>query len=438
MTLADSLHIILRMGSIEEDFAVKETPTKVLVLGGCYGGLSAALNLRDLCDGKRSRATLHLPDEGTGKRAKLPVEIKIVDERDGYYHLIGSPLALAYEDFAQKAWVKYDDLPALKAPGVSWVQARATSVDPEMKVAIITNTLSGETTEESYDYLIVSTGLRRDWPTVPQSLRRKEYLAEATAHIRAARSARECVVIGGGAVGIEMAAELKLVEPSLDVKLIHSRDRFLSSEPLPDEFKDRTAAVLREGGVDLILSRRVNEIIPINKEDEKPLFDLTLSDGSVLKAGHVISAISHGIPSTSFLPPSSLNEHGYVNISSTLNFKSTAPNHLSHFAVGDIANWSGIKRCGAAMAMGHIAATNVYQQLLQKKFGSEPKFAEFPEVPPMIALAVGKQAVLYGEKEGTTWGEDKMDMMFGSDLGWSICWNYLRLGYDGTTGELVK
>lgn len=354
-------------------------------------------------------------------------------------HLIGSPLALADEHFSEKAWVKYNDLPALKAPGVSWVQARATSVDPEGKVAVITDTLSGETTEETYDYLIVSTGLRRDWPTVPQSLRRKEYLAEATAHIRAARSARECVVvIGGGAVGIEMAAELKLVEPALDVKLIHSRDRLLSSEPLPDEFKDRTASVLREGGVDLILGHRVNEIIPVNKEDENPHFDLKLSDGISLKAGHVISAISHGIPSTSFLPKESLNEQGYVNIDATLNFKPSTPNHTSHFAVGDIANWPGIKRCGAAMAMGHIAATNVYQQLLKAKFGTEPKFAEFPEVPPMIALAVGKQAVLYGEKEGTTWGEDKMQTMFGSDLGWSICWNYLRLGYNGTTGEPVK
>jgi len=37
----------------------------------------------------------------------------------------------------------------------------------------------------------------------------------------------------------------------------------------------------------------------------------------------------------------------------------------------------------------------------------------------MIALAVGKKAVLYGPAEGTTWGEDKMEMMFGEDLGWT-------------------
>lgn len=84
MKADQSLHITLRMGSVEQDFSVKETPTKVLVIGGCYAGLSAALNLLDLCKGRRSRAGAHLPDDSTGPRAGLPVEIKIVDERDGY------------------------------------------------------------------------------------------------------------------------------------------------------------------------------------------------------------------------------------------------------------------------------------------------------------------------------------------------------------------
>lgn len=35
----------------------------------------------------------------------------------------------------------------------------------------------------------------------------------------------------------------------------------------------------------------------------------------------------------------------------------------------------------------------------------------------MIALGVGKHAVCYNEKEGTTWGEELMDVYFGEDLG---------------------
>jgi len=48
--------------------------------------------------------------------------------------------------------------------------------------------------------------------------------------------AQGVVVIGGGAVGVEIATELKVVMPDLKVTLVHSRNRLLSSEPLPDEF----------------------------------------------------------------------------------------------------------------------------------------------------------------------------------------------------------
>ncbi len=81
------------------------------------------------------------------------------------------------------------------------------------------------------------------------------------------------------------------------------------------------------------------------------------------------------------------------------------------------------------MHMGHLAGTNIHQQLLAARDPKyEPQWKEIQEFPPVIALAVGKQAVMYGAADGTTWGEDAMKMMFGDDLGWTICWNYLGLG----------
>lgn len=72
------------------------------------------------------------------------------------------------------------------------------------------------------------------------------------------------------------------------------------------------------------------------------------------------------------------------------------------------------------MAMGTVVATNIHKSILHQIFGTDPSpFKEYPEVEPMIALAIGEQAVMYSPQEGTTWGEDKMEMMFGDDLGWS-------------------
>ena len=111
-----------------------------------------------------------------------------------------------------------------------------------------------------------------------------------------------------------MAAELKLVEPTSKVTLIHSRNKLLSSEPLPDEFKDKSLELLRESGVEVILNQRVKETKPVATDDESPLFNLTLSDNSELRASNVIFAISHSTPTTTYLPSDILNKDGYVKI----------------------------------------------------------------------------------------------------------------------------
>lgn len=55
-------------------------PTKVLVIGGSYGGLAATVTLLDLCRGRTSMGTV--PEAGLN--SKMSVEIKLVDERDGF------------------------------------------------------------------------------------------------------------------------------------------------------------------------------------------------------------------------------------------------------------------------------------------------------------------------------------------------------------------
>lgn len=93
------------------------------------------------------------------------------------------------------------------------------------------------------------------------------------------------------------------------------------------------------------------------------------------------------------------------------------PNVERHFAIGDIASWPGIKRCGGAMMHGYHAATNVHQLMLSEHIGSKPEFISLQAAPPMIGLALGKTAVTYNTVEGTRSGEDLMEAMFGEDMG---------------------
>jgi hypothetical protein len=77
------MHITIRMGSISPQL-LAHTPktTKILVIGGAYAGLAASLNLLDLCAGRPSRFAN--PDPEVKPTRSIPVQIKIVDERDGY------------------------------------------------------------------------------------------------------------------------------------------------------------------------------------------------------------------------------------------------------------------------------------------------------------------------------------------------------------------
>lgn len=58
-------------------------PVKVLVIGGSYAGLSVALNLLDLSLGKPPRFVRDTPVSPEAKNG-FPLDIHIVDERDGY------------------------------------------------------------------------------------------------------------------------------------------------------------------------------------------------------------------------------------------------------------------------------------------------------------------------------------------------------------------
>jgi thioredoxin reductase len=113
-----------------------------------------------------------------------------------------------------------------------------------------------------------------------------------------------------------MAAEIKVVHPTQKVTLIHSRSKLLSSEPLPEDFKNRTLQAVHEAGVETVMGQRVIDITPQNPVDGNSSFELLLSNGLHMKAGLVISAISRSVPSTEFLPKEALDKDGYVRITS--------------------------------------------------------------------------------------------------------------------------
>jgi len=231
------------------------------------------------------------------------------------------------------------------------------------------------------------------------------------------------VLTHSGAVGVEFAGEIKNYYPGISVTLVHSRQDVLSSEPLPTEVKAKVKSILEEEGVKLVLGNRATVHELSNGRSE-----VRLADGTVLTADVVLNTTTKGSATTGFLPVECLNDEKEIKITSNLQFQPTIPNAASHFAVGDVVEWSGIKRAGGAMVMGQLAACNVYASILNSEEStSSLPLADLPVYDNVIGLAVGKQCLTYDKKNGVKWGVQLMKDYFQDDLGWAANLRYLRL-----------
>lgn len=210
---------------------------------------------------------------------------------------------------------------------------------------------------------------------------------------------------------------MKVSHPDVHVTLVHSREKLLSNEPLPDEFKHRVAQVMKEEGVDLVLGQRATvHAVPGDKVKK-----VKLTDDTTIQAETVIDATARSPPNSTFLPGNALDTEGFVKITPTLTFPDEVPNSTNHFAIGDVAAWPGIKRAGGAMFMGQVAASNIYSRILRSEDKSaDIKQTQYPVWPAMMALAVGTQALAYsGPGSEITYGKDTMAENFGEDLAWT-------------------
>lgn len=69
------------------------------------------------------------------------------------------------------------------------------------------------------------------------------------------------------------------------------------------------------------------------------------------------------------------------------------------------------------MHMGQYAAQNIHKLMLRSIQGAEPKFMELDDIPPMMGIAIGRQAVAYHPSTGVTHGEKVLETLFRDDLG---------------------
>jgi NADH dehydrogenase FAD-containing subunit len=81
--------------------------------------------------------------------------------------------------------------------------------------------------EIPFDYLVVATGTKLRAPGTMEHDEKPQSVKYFQSYQKAIENAKSVVIVGGGAVGVQMAADLKELYPEKEVTLVHSRQQLM-------------------------------------------------------------------------------------------------------------------------------------------------------------------------------------------------------------------
>jgi len=188
---------------------------------------------------------------------------------------------------------------------------------------------AGEATHYGYEKLLIATGAQPRHLNVPgadlDGVFALRTLADSDAIRDAARDAAHAVVVGGGFIGMEVAASLRSLD--VDVTLVH-RGAGLFEQFGCEQLSKELAALYRANGVELLLEEEVASF-----GGRPQLTFVTTTSGRSIDADLAVVGVGV-VPSIDFLEGSGLGLDNGVVVNDR--YETNAP---GIFAVGDVANF---------------------------------------------------------------------------------------------------
>lgn len=338
----------------------------VVVVGGGHAGIHAA------------------------KELDPHVRVTLVSPSATYFLSMASPRALVEDGFASKLFFPLDKL---MTHGGAFLQGRAVTIAPD---SVVVQTPDGATTTLAANYVIVATGAGYASPIFTDA-----DAASATAQLAAARAAvaaaKSVLVVGGGAVGVEIAAEVKTDFPGCAVTLATSGAELLSEvSHLPPKgaakLRTRTAAKLAKMGVAVVTgvkAERPAALAPGTAVLAAPGTVVGLSNGSTVTADVVVWAVGGGRPATAALAANFagvISPNGRVRVAPTLQVEGCP----SVFAIGDVKEQAGAKTPDPLMGFhASLQAKHVAKSIVGLTRGRPA--ALYKPGPPAMFLSLGRR-----------------------------------------------
>lgn len=318
----------------------------VAVIGGGYGGVSVAKALDDIAD------------------------VILVEPRDTFVHNVAALRGLVDPDWTDRLFYPYDRL--LRHGRV--INDRAARVRPS------TITLgSGE--QVAADYIVLATGSTYPFPAkvdVHDSSAAKDRFRTTRA---ALAESDGVLLLGAGAVGLELAGEIAAAWPDKTVTIVDPAEDILSGEEFPGEFRAELRRQLDAMGVRLVLGTSLTEQPPSDPGEAKT-FTVTTRSGVGVTADVWFRCFGV-VPVSDYLAgdlATAREPSGHVTVTDELRL----PGQHRVFAIGDLTALAEAKKAKAAGQHAEVVAGNI-----RTLIGGGLELATYRPDAPSIALPLG-------------------------------------------------
>ncbi len=234
-----------------------------------------------------------------------------------------------------------------------------------------------------YDILVIASGSEYTRPFKQKNIITADRGRALRNHHNEIEEAKNILIIGGGIVGVELAAQISMRYPHKELILTHSREELIPRAS--SAARKKALSFLKKRNVRLILGERMQ------KSNGK---HFTTNKGTKITADYAFLAL--GIqPNSQFLKGfAKLDERGFVKVENTLLMKGT--NNV--FVAGDVAAIAEEKLAQNAEKHATIIVENICR--LAKKQALKPYLSQ----PRVTIISLGNYDGILSYKNWTLTG----------------------------------
>ena len=278
------------------------------------------------------------------KRLEQQFTVTLIDTKDYFEFTPGILRTIVEPDHAGKIQILHHQY--LK---------RTTIIVAEVQEVTATAVILGQRKIE-YDYLVICSGSRYSLPIKEHNVilaTRAEHLQKNSEQLK---KAKKVLIVGGGLVGVELAAEICTYYPNKETIIVHAQQRLI--ERNPEKARNIVSNFLQRRGVKIIVGEKVQGM------DAKKKAYLT-NKGTKVEADLVFMCTGI-IPNSEFMAgdlKQELDEKKYIRVNHYLQLR----HHHNIFAVGDVNNLPVEKTAQNAEIQAGIAAKNIIALEEQRK-----------------------------------------------------------------------